>query len=116
MNTNVAIQVDFKADRKEPLGDLVRRVVAEFERSGLRPEILATFSDGPAGIRSTSAVERAIRKHPHLARFDRNDAPLQSPGIPPMRRLSSGDPSTPFPMADILALADASHGRCRSTP
>ena len=66
---NVAIQVEFKADRKEPLGGLVRRVVAEFERSGLQPQILATFSDGPAGIRSTSAVERAIRKHPHLARF-----------------------------------------------
>ena len=110
---NVAIQVEFKADRKEPLGGLVRRVVAEFERSGLQPQILATFSDGPAGIRGTSAVERAIKKHPHLARFERNDAPLPSPGIPPIRRLTNGDPSTPFPMTDILALAD---GVPRSLP
>jgi hypothetical protein len=61
---------------------------AQFERSGLQPEILATFSDGPAGIRNTSAVERAIRKHPPLARFERNDASLQGAGIPAIRRLT----------------------------
>jgi hypothetical protein len=29
-------------------------------------EILATFSDGPGGIRKSSAVERAIKKQPNL--------------------------------------------------
>ncbi|PYR92201.1 MAG: hypothetical protein DMF84_13900 [Acidobacteria bacterium] len=31
-----------------------------------------------AGLRNTSAVECAIRKHPHLARFECNDASLQA--------------------------------------
>ena len=110
---NVAIKLEFKADRKEPLGDLLRRVAAQFERNGLEPEILATFSDGPAGTLNTSAVERAIRKHPHLARLERNDAPLQGQAFPPVRRLTNVDPSNPFPMADILALAD---GVPRSLP
>jgi hypothetical protein len=74
---NVAVQVEFKADRREPLGDLIRRVAAQFERSGLQPDILATLSDGPPGVRLTSAVERALKKHPRLAPFERNDTPLQ---------------------------------------
>ena len=110
---NVVVQMEFKADRKEPLGDLVRRVAAQFVRTGLEPEVVATFSDGPAGIRPVSAVERAIRKHPHLARLERNDAPLPGAGMPSMRRLTNGDPSNPFPMADVLALAD---GVPRSLP
>jgi len=110
---NVAVQLEFKADRKEPLGDLVRRVAAEFDRARLQPDVVATFSDGPGGIRTTSAVERALKKHPRLARFERDDAPFQAPGIPAMRRLTSGDPSDPFQIADILALAD---GVPRSLP
>jgi len=31
---NVVVEVEFKANRKKPLGDLVRRVAAQFERSG----------------------------------------------------------------------------------
>jgi hypothetical protein len=110
---DVAVEVEFKADRKEPLGDLIRRVAAQFEQSGLQPEILATFSDGPPGVRATSAVERAIKKYPHLAPLERNDAPLQGAGIPPIRRLTNGDAANPFPIADILALAD---GVPRSLP
>jgi hypothetical protein len=110
---NVTVQMEFKADRKEPLGALLRRVAAQFEQSGLQPQILATFSDSPGGIRTTSAVERAIRKHPHLTHLERKDSPLQGAGIPPIRRLTNGDPSNPFPMADILALAD---GVPRSLP
>ena len=84
---NVAVTLEFKADRKEPLADLIRRVAAAFDEAGLEPLITATFSDGPPGIRTTSAVERAIKKHPHLARFERNDAPLQRVGLPNIRRL-----------------------------
>ena len=101
---NVAVQVELKAEKKEPLGALLRRIADQFERGGLQPKILATFSDGPGGIRPTSAVERAIRKHPHLARFERDDAPLQ--GIPTIRRLTNADASDPFPWSDLLALAD----------
>ena len=110
---NVAVQLEFKAGRKEPLGDLIRRVVAQFQQSGLQPQILATFGDTPGAIRPTSAVERAIKKFPHLARFERNDVPLPSPGMPPVRRLTNGDPSNVFPIDDIISLAD---GVPRSLP
>lgn len=109
--TNVAVQLEFKGDRKEPLGTLVRRVSSLFEASGLQPDVSATFSDGPGGIRSTSAVERALRKHPHLSRFDRTDAPL--PGVPATRRLTNNEEAVPFEIGDILALAD---GVPRSLP
>jgi len=113
---NVAVQMEFKADRKEPLGDMIRRVAAQFERNGIEPGIVATFSDnmlGALGMRTTSAVERALKKYPHLARFERNDPPVQRPGIPPVRRLTNVDVSNTFPIADILALAD---GMPRSLP
>ena len=110
---NVAVTLEFKADRKEPLGDLIRRVAAAFDEAGLEPQITATFSDGPAGIRTTSAVERAIKKHPHLARLEKNDAPLQKVGIPTVRRLTNDDGGQPFPIVDLLALAD---GLPRSLP
>lgn len=110
---NVAVQMAFKTDRKEPVGELIRRVAALFDRNGLQPDVVATFSDGPAGIRNTSAVERALKKHPHLVRLERNDAPLQGPGSPTIRRLTNGDASTAFPLTDILALAD---GVPRSLP
>jgi hypothetical protein len=112
-HVNVAVQVEFKTDRKEPLGELIRRVAELFDRNGLQAEVVATFSDGPGGIRHTSAVERALKKHPHLGRFERNDAPLQGPGLPTIRRLTNGEASNPFPMTDILALAD---GVPRSLP
>ena len=110
---NVAVTLEFKADRKEPLGDLIRRVAAAFDQASLEPQVNATFSDGPPGIRTTSAVARAIKKYPHLARFERNDAPLQRVGLPNIRRLTNGDGEEPFPMADLLALAD---GLPRSLP
>src|SRR5262245_40718574 len=109
----VAVQLEFKADRKEPLGALIRRVVAQFEQAGLTPAIVATFSDGPAGIRATSAVERALKKHPHLAHLERNDSPLQNAGLPSIRRLTNNIAEQSFPIEDIVALAD---GVPRSLP
>ena len=109
----VAVQLEFKADRKEPLGALIRRVAAQFEQAEITPAIVATFSDGPAGIRTTSAVERALKKHPHLAHLERNDSPLQGAGIPSIRRLTNGVPEQAFPIEDVLALAD---GVPRSLP
>ena len=52
-------------------------------------------------------------EYPHLARFERNDVPLPRPGIPSVRRLTNGDPSNPFAIDDIIALAD---GVPRSLP
>ena len=110
---NVAVKMEFKADRKEKLGDLVRRVAAALEQNGLEPQIVVTFSDGPGGIQSTSAVGRALKKYPHLAQFERNDAPLPGSGLPPARRLTNVDATKAFPIADLLALAD---GVPRSLP
>jgi hypothetical protein len=110
---NVAVQLEFKGDRKEPLGALIRRVAAQFEQNGVQPTVLATFSDGPGGIRPVSAVERAIKKHPHLSRFELNDSPMPAAHIPPIRRLASHDPANAIAMTDILALAD---GVPRSLP
>lgn len=90
---HVAVQLEFKVNRKEPLGDLVRRIASLFEGVGLQPEIQASFADGPDILRKTSAVERAIKKHPHLAALERNDAPRLSPNLPPIRRLTNLDSS-----------------------
>jgi len=110
---HVAVQLEFKADRKEPLGVLVRRVAALFESSGLQPQVKASFSDGPPVLRTTSAVERALRKYPHLAPRERNDTPRLRSDLPPIRRLTNVDSSMQFPLSDILALAD---GVPRSLP
>jgi hypothetical protein len=118
---HVAVQLEFKADRKEPLGDLLRRIAALFASNGLEPEIQASFADGPAILRSTSAVERALKKHPHLAPLERNDAPRlpvpinlpNQPALPPIRRLSNVDSPATFALGDVIALAD---GVPRSLP
>ena len=110
---HVAVQLEFKANRKEPLGDLVRRIGTLFEHAGLQPDVRASFADGPDILRKTSAVERAIRKYPHLAALERNDAPRLSPHLPPIRRLTNLDSSMPFALSDVVALAD---GVPRSLP
>jgi hypothetical protein len=70
---NVAVRREYKTNRKEPLGDLVRRIAAMFDHAGVEPTVVATFGDTPGGIRSTSAVARAIKKYTHLAHLERND-------------------------------------------
>lgn len=119
----VAVQIEFKADRKEPLGDLVRRVAALFESNGLHPDIEASFSDGAPGLRSTSAVERALKKYPHLAPLERNDSPRLQANLPPIRRLTNmatdafgharTESAAPFALADVVSLAE---GVPRSLP
>ena len=101
---NVAVQLEFKGDRKEPLGTLVRRVADAFDKAALQPEVHATFADSPGAIMKTSAVERALKKYPHLAAFERTDQPLPGAGIPTIRRLTNRDSETPFAMSDVLAL------------
>src|SRR5262245_66323981 len=110
---HVAVQLEFKANRKEPLGDLVRRIGTLFEHAGLQPELQASFADGPDILRKTSAVERALKKYPHLTALERNDAPRLSPNLPPIRRLTNLDSSLPFALTDVVALAD---GVPRSLP
>jgi hypothetical protein len=78
---HVAVQLEFKADRKEPLGVLVRRVAALFESAGLQPQIEASFSDGPvrpssAARQPSTARSRSIRtSHPSSVTMPRVFAP-----------------------------------------
>ena len=112
MSSAVAVQLEFKADRKEPLGDVVRRVAALFASSGLEPGIDASFSDGPAGLRSTSAVEaRDQEASAPLGTGAQRLAALQA--LPPIRRLTNTGSTAPFELADVMALAD---GVPRSLP
>lgn len=106
----VALQLEYKTNRKEPFGALVRRIVAAFEDADLEATIAASFSDSPVpgGI---SAVSRALKKYPALAPLDRQ-APLL-PGSPPVRLLMNEGPAEPFPLESLLLLAD---GLPRSFP
>jgi hypothetical protein len=106
----VAVRMEFKAERREPLGVLIRRIATQFERAGVQPTIIASFNDGPGGI-TTSAVDRALKKYPQLAPFERDDA--LSPRLAPIHRLTNRGVPHPFGMRDVLALAD---GVPRSLP
>jgi hypothetical protein len=106
----VVIQLEYRADKKEPLAGMIGRVAEAFEAAGLMPSLTATFGDGliPGGV---SAVERALKKYPDLASFERNDALMA--GIPPIRRLTNRETGAPFPLEDVLKLAE---GMPRSLP
>jgi hypothetical protein len=106
----IAVQVELKADRREPLGALVRRVAAQFQQEAIQPTIVAFFTDSPGGT-TTSAVDRALKKYPHLAAFERKDSPV--PGMPSIRGLTNPDVQHTFEIKDLLALAD---GVPRSLP
>ena len=106
----VGVELEYRADKKEPLGAMVRRVLAAFEVAGLTPLVSAAFSDSPVpgGV---SAVERALKKHPELAAWEQSTA--IAPGVPAARALVSGGSDAPMPLESILALAD---GLPRSLP
>jgi len=106
----VIVQVEFKAERREPLGVLIRRVAAQFRQAGVLPTMVASFTEGPCGMK-ISAINRALKKHPQLAALEREDAPLAR--MPSVRRLTNHGTPHAFSMEDVLALAD---GVPRSLP
>jgi len=106
----VAVQVEFKTERREPLGVLIRRVAAQFRQAGVQPTIVASFTDSPRGTK-ISAIDRALKKYPQLAALEREDAPL--PSMPSVRRLTNHGTPHALTMEDVLALAD---GVPRSLP
>jgi hypothetical protein len=67
----VALLTSFAASRKEPLVAMMDRVHQGFLDSGLRePFIRFNFGDGPIGG-GVSSVDRVLKRHPELARFDK---------------------------------------------
>lgn len=106
----IAVQLEYKADRKEPFGALLRRVAGAFDAAGLEPATTASFSDSIVGG-GVSATARALKKYPELQSFERNESML--PDTATVRGLAKTTPDQPFAFASILALAD---GLPRSLP
>ncbi|NNM32926.1 MAG: hypothetical protein HKO53_07650 [Gemmatimonadetes bacterium] len=105
----ILVRHEYRVTRKEPFGDMLRRVLAGFEEAGLSPTVRASFSDSPVpgGV---SAVQRALKKHPALEAFHRIEAGLL--GGPPVPMIQSPEAGT-LPVELILAVAD---GMPRSLP
>jgi len=109
----VAVQMEFKVDRRELLGALIRRVAEQFRQVAVEPNIVASFADGPSGI-TTSAVDRALKKYLHLTPLQRDDAPLA--GMPSVRRLTNRDESHAFAIEDACSgWLTVYPGHCPST-
>jgi hypothetical protein len=105
----VALQVEVKLDKKEPLGALIARAHAAFAVAGLAPpEIRFTLSDLIGG--GVSAVERALKRHPALARFEVAASPM--PGLLDTRRLANPAGEA----IDLAVLTEIANGVPRSFP
>lgn len=105
----IVMRLEFKADKKEPLGAMTRRVADAFAAAGLEPAVRASFCDGPIAD-GVSAVARALKKHPELAGFAR-EAPVA--GAAATRCLTNDGDGEALPWESLLALAD---GVPRSLP
>ena len=103
----VALITTFAASRKEPLVAMMDRVYQGFADSGLpEPFIRFNFGDGLIGS-GVSIVDRVLKRHPGLARFVTEAAPM--PGIPGARRISN-EPVSPgagdvVPYSTLQAIA-----------
>jgi hypothetical protein len=88
LDMRVAILTTYAASKKEPLAELLQRLHAAFISAGLgEPRLDFTFADAmvPGFV---SAVDRAVRRYPQLARFETTASAL--PGtIPPVRQLTN---------------------------
>jgi len=101
----VALLTSFAASRKEPLVAMMDRVHKGFADAGLEAFIRFNFGDGlPVTF---SSVDRVLKRHPELARFVTEAAPM--PGIQGARRISNGPLSLgggeAVPYATLQAIA-----------
>lgn len=77
----VALLATLNSNRKEPLSELVTRVVQAFHAAGHpAPQVRFTFSDNPLAT-GVSAVARALKRFPELQPFSHN-APQFGVGAP----------------------------------
>ena len=73
---NVALITTFAASRKEPLAEVLQRIHSAFLASGLEtPEIAFAFAEGPLPG-SVSSVDRVLKRHPSLRRFESTHSTL----------------------------------------
>ena len=88
----VAVQIEFKADRKEPLGELVRRAAALFESSGLHFKSKQPLAMARA-VSETRLRSNARSRSTHISRPSSATMHHCSPAVPsefPIRYLSAG--------------------------
>src|SRR5690349_16922634 len=85
----IAVLSTFTASKKEPLVAMLDRLRQAFLDAGLgAPAVRFAFGDMPVRG-STSAVDRALKRHPELARFVTEASP--APGLPEIRRIENGE-------------------------
>src|SRR5262249_19759764 len=88
---HVALVINFRASRKEPLADVLEQIHAAFPASGLgEPVVQFSFADAPLpGF--VSSVARVLKRYPDLNRFASTASTM--PGSPPVRLISNGTAS-----------------------
>lgn len=107
---NVVVHQKYRADKKEPLAAMLRRILDAFAAASLTPEVTATFADGP-DVGGVSAVNRALKKYPDLVPFVSNEPAM--PGLPATQRLAGSQSGSKLPLDAVLVLAE---GVPRSLP
>ena len=110
----VALLTSFAASRKEPLVAMMDRVHQGFLDSGL-PEPFVRFNFADGMVVSFSCVDRVLKRHPELARFVTDGAPM--PGLPSVRRITNGSmPSAADDAVPYTTLQAIATGVPRSWP
>ena len=107
---NVIVHQKYRANKKEPLAAMLRRILDAFAAASLTPEITASFADGP-DVGGVSAENRALKKYPDLVPFVSNEPAI--PGLPATQRLAGSPSGSRLPLDAVLVLAE---GVPRSLP
>jgi hypothetical protein len=98
----LAVFTTFKANKKEPVGDLLVRVYAAFLEAGPAPQLQFVLADAPiAGF--TSSVDRVLKRYPAMSRY-LTDQPVL-PGNNPVRQLTSRASNEPVAFETLQTIA-----------
>jgi hypothetical protein len=103
----VALTFNYRASRKEPLGDVLERIHAAFLASGLgEPSIQFSLSDSPLPG-AMSSVDRVLKRHPELRELVWTGSLF--PTFPSIKQISndagSPAPGHAVPFATLHAIA-----------
>lgn len=97
-----AVMTTFKADKKEPLGDMLTRVHEAFLATGEAPGFQFMFADAPvAGF--TSSVDRVLKRIPAMQRFLREQPAM--PAGTPVRQLTNRNSDETVDFATLHQIA-----------
>lgn len=98
----VAVMTTFKADKKEPLGEMLTRIHEAFLASGEAPSFQFMFADAPvAGF--TSSVDRVLKRIPAMQRFLREQPAM--PAGPAVRQLTNRNTDEQLDFATLQQIA-----------